>query len=288
MEQENQKRERNSFLEKLSWIAAVIGVISSIYFYYDAKNSNGNRIVDVLSERYESVDKEMSYEQALEIVDREMVNLQNSNSILELNNVDLQHKVSELQNEISSYEQALEVADKEIEKLQNDNSVLTSENIDLKLKVDLLNEGGVTTWNENMVKVPYVIDMDKQKAEIILEEQGLVAQAYWLEGTDESSACYVVKQSIPTGSFVPLGTLIEIEISEVKLGTPVNVPKVVGMEQHEATTFLNKLGLRFQVWWTEENDIPSEHYYIIAQSIPAETSVPAGTEVRLEISPVQP
>ncbi len=133
-----------------------------------------------------------------------------------------------------------------------------------------------------------VIDMGRREAETILKERGLKVQTYLLEGIDESLARYVFKQSIPKGSFVPIGTLIEIEMSEVKQGTPVNVPKVVGMEQNEATSLLNKLGLEFQVWWTEENNISSEYYYVIDQSISADTSVPAGTKLRLEISPVQP
>lgn len=79
MQQEDQEKEKNSFLERLSWIVGMIvgiaGVISSIWFYYDGKSSAENKIVEVLSERYEIVDREMSYEQALEAVDREIVKL---------------------------------------------------------------------------------------------------------------------------------------------------------------------------------------------------------------------
>lgn len=141
----------------------------------------------------------------------------------------------------------------------------------------------------NMIEVPYVVDMEEKEAVSVLEERGLTGQVWWVTGSNESLAqYYIVSQSIPAGSMVPVGTLIELERSGVKPGTPVNVPNVVGMEQHEAITLLSNIGLQFQVWWTEENNISSEYYYIIGQSIPADNSVPAGTLVRLELSPIKP
>ena len=288
-------QEKASIWEIIATIVAVISLVGNFYQYHDSKNSAENKIVEALSERYETVDKEMSYEQALEEVDREIVRLQNGNSILESKNSDLRQKVD-------SCEQALATANEDMTKLQNNNSILQSENADLQHEVnklqsevdslrneiDLSQGGSPSSWNKNSVEVPYVIDMGRREAETILKERGLKVQTYLLEGIDESLARYVFKQSIPKGSFVPIGTLIEIEMSEVKQGTPVNVPKVVGMEQNEATSLLNKLGLEFQVWWTEENNISSEYYYVIDQSISADTSVPAGTKLRLEISPVQP
>lgn len=66
------------------------------------------------------------------------------------------------------------------------------------------------------------------------------------------------------------------------------VPNVIGMEQIMATILLTDQGLQFQVWWTEENNIDVEQYYIIDQSIPAGSSVPAGTIVKLELSATKP
>lgn len=68
----------------------------------------------------------------------------------------------------------------------------------------------------------------------------------------------------------------------------VSVPNVVGMEQMKATELLTTRGLQFQVWWTEENNKSSEHYYVIDQSIPFSSEVPKNTIVKLELSPDKP
>lgn len=78
------------------------------------------------------------------------------------------------------------------------------------------------------------------------------------------------------------------QIEEEKANSLVSVPNVVGMEQNEAIVLLTDQGLQFQIWWTEENNIDVDQCYIIDQSIPAESSVPAGTLVRLEVSPTKP
>lgn len=98
---------------------------------------------------------------------------------------------------------------------------------------------------------------------------------------------YIYEQSIPEGSTAYRGTDIELTVITKPLDSATNVPNVIGMEQHEATALLAESGLQFQVWWTEENNISSEYYYIIDQSIPANSSVPAGTLVQLELSPIK-
>lgn len=168
MGDKNEEKEKNSFLEKLSWIVGmivgIIGIISSIYFYYDGKSSVENKIVEVLSERYGNVDREMSYEQALEAVDREIVKLQNDNSTLQSNNIDLKQEVNELQSEVdslqkevSSYKQAIEVAEKEIEKLQNNNA---SEKFTTPLYAKCSDD--TDKWGyvdaDGLVVIPYIYD----------------------------------------------------------------------------------------------------------------------------------
>ena len=118
MSQGNQEKKKVPIWEVLTCIATILGVTSSIYFYYDGKASTENKIVEALSERYENVDKEMSYERALETVDREIVKLQNVNSALQSDNIELQHKVDSLQNEVDSY---IRVSDSETEKSPSGN-----------------------------------------------------------------------------------------------------------------------------------------------------------------------
>lgn len=68
----------------------------------------------------------------------------------------------------------------------------------------------------------------------------------------------------------------------------VLMPSVISKEQIEAIEILEQLGLQYQVWWTEENNIKAEHYYIIGQSISEGSIVPIGTLVKLELSPNEP
>lgn len=76
--------------EMLAAVAAILGVVSSVFFYFDAKQSTENKIVEALAERYESVDREMSYEQALEAVDKNFAILKDEYSKLQTLNDDLQ------------------------------------------------------------------------------------------------------------------------------------------------------------------------------------------------------
>ena len=150
-------------------------------------------------------------------------------------------------------------------------------------------EISITPPAMDMVEVPKVVDLEELEAVRVLEERGLTAQVFWVTGTNESLAqYYIINQSIPAGSSVPFGTLIELERSGIKLGTPVTVPNVIGMEQTEATTLLKNMGLNFQVWWTEENNISVEEYYIINQSMPMDSLVSSGTVIKLELSATKP
>ena len=145
------------------------------------------------------------------------------------------------------------------------------------------------TSTTETVEVPLVIDMTEQEAVNAIEDLGLTAQVWWPEGVSDSlSNYYIVSQSIPAGSIIPRGTLIQLERSGVKLGSPVAVPDVIGKEQHEATELLTSMGMQFQVWWTEENNGASDVYYIVDQSIPGGSTVPAGTLIRLELSTNKP
>ncbi len=138
---------------------------------------------------------------------------------------------------------------------------------------------------EGYVRVPNVVDLEEERAVQLLESSGLEASVWWLSSlNDKLSAYYIIEQSIPAGSVVAIGTKVEIQRSGIKNGTLVVVPRVVGMDQEEATALLTNTGLSFQVWWTEDvNNSSSEKMYIAEQSIPEESTVPAGTIVRLKL-----
>lgn len=137
---------------------------------------------------------------------------------------------------------------------------------------------------DGYVIVPNVVDYEEENAVQLLESKGLEASVWYLSSLSDSfDKYYIIEQSIPEGSIVPYGTKVEIQRSGVKNGTSVVVPNVVGMEQEEATTTLTNAGLSFQVWWYEEMNDVSNATYIIQQSIPEGSTVPAGTVIRLQL-----
>ena len=80
---------------------------------------------------------------------------------------------------------------------------------------------------------------------------------------------------------------------EAELGTNVteewlHMPKLVGMEQKEATNLLISMNLQFKLWWSEDNNENSEKSYVKTQSIKPGLKVPQETIVKLELSPNEP
>ena len=103
----------------------------------------------------------------------------------------------------------------------------------------------------------------------------------------------IYEQSIRAGTVVMKNKTVELSYKSPAVveesDDKVPVPKVIGMEQMEATSLLTESGLQFQVWWTDNGDFEySDTYYIIDQSIPADSEVSVGTLVKLELSSVQP
>lgn len=140
-------------------------------------------------------------------------------------------------------------------------------------------------------KVPDLVGKSYSSAEIIADNNNLSIGL----GENElyKSDIIIKRQCIEKGELLRKNSKIYVYTTET-LYTPstskdkILVPNVVGMEQIEATELISAKGLQFQVWWTEENNIIAEHYYIIDQSIKEGTSVEGGTLIELELSPTKP
>lgn len=161
--------------------------------------------------------------------------------------------------------------------------------IDLELSLEEVDVSSVQNPSD-LITVPNLIGMEEREAVDSLLSSGLKGSVYWLQGNDENADFYyILNQSIPEGSLVRTGTVIELERSPKQPGMPIEVPNVIGMEQNEATHLLMQNGLQFQVWWVvEENEMPSDVYYIIGQSVKSGDVVPAGTLVKLELTTKNP
>lgn len=100
-ERRAEKREAR-FWQIVSAILSILGIAVSVFIYFDTKDSTENQIVEALAERYETVDREMTYEQALQAVDREMEELKLDYQTTTKENVALQQKTDSLEREINS------------------------------------------------------------------------------------------------------------------------------------------------------------------------------------------
>ena len=92
-------QRENPIWKILTLFFAALSIAASFYFHFDSKRSTENKIVEALSERYASVDREMSYEQALEAVDKDIEKLKTDNAMLQSENDNLLGEVSALKNE---------------------------------------------------------------------------------------------------------------------------------------------------------------------------------------------
>lgn len=74
-------------------------------------------------------------------------------------------------------------------------------------------EGDYADINE-MVEVPNVIGHEQIEATEMLTSRGLNFQVWWTEENNntDKELYYIIDQSIPAASFVPLGSLIQLEI----------------------------------------------------------------------------
>lgn len=77
----------------LTLVVAALGVAASVFFHFDTKASTEKKIVEVLSNRYSFVDKEMSWEHALEAVDKDIQKLQEDNATLLAEKTELNKKI---------------------------------------------------------------------------------------------------------------------------------------------------------------------------------------------------
>lgn len=115
MEQEAQKKKEkreDRFWKAATLLVSIVAIVVSIFIYLDTKRSTENKIVEALSERYASVDKEMSYEQALEAVDRDIQTLTNDKESLQLEKDQLENKANSLEEEIKSLEEEIDRSEK--------------------------------------------------------------------------------------------------------------------------------------------------------------------------------
>lgn len=193
-----------------------------------------------------------------------------------------------------------------------------------KITLSYSEEETLVANEDNKVVVPNVVGMEQHSAAELLKDSNLQFKIYWEDNADfrYSNRYYVYSQSIPADSLVPEGTAVSLQLlpnndadnslegggekineetgsesNGVGMGQgtmrasgpntegKVTVPNVIGLEQNEATDQITRLGLNFQVTWGEEtNNVDSSEYYVIEQSVPANSVIGKGSLIVLTLS----
>lgn len=84
----------------LTLLFAALTIITSLWIHFDTKRSTEEKIVQALSDRYIFVDKEMSYEQALEALDKDIKELENDIKNLKEKNKSKDKEITTLQKDL--------------------------------------------------------------------------------------------------------------------------------------------------------------------------------------------
>ena len=85
--------------KKLELLILIFTIISNVTNHIVTKKSTQYEIVVYFSDRFESVDTEMSYEQAVQAANGDIEKIKMENSVLQSNNLSLKKEVSALKNE---------------------------------------------------------------------------------------------------------------------------------------------------------------------------------------------
>jgi tetratricopeptide (TPR) repeat protein len=163
--------------DKLAWkvmeiIVAplIIAIVSILITHYLTKNTTENKIVEALSERYTSVDKEMSYEQALVVIDKDIEVLKLNNNTLQVEKAILQDEVSSLQNELAEVRSAFAYSNERSDKIARAESYAIL--ADYETAIPILNSVAEKTEDVIALLKDYVVKFEASiitRAELLAE-----------------------------------------------------------------------------------------------------------------------
>jgi len=125
--------------------------------------------------------------------------------------------------------------------------------------------------------VPNVVGMQQADAEKTLTKANFVPQAKQVDSTKPVGT--VVAQNPGGGSGAPLGSLVEIDVSNGKTPTAI-VPNVIGEKQHRAEADLRAAGFRVNVIYVQVTD-PSKAGIVLNQRPRGGTKIPKGATVTI-------
>lgn len=140
-----------------------------------------------------------------------------------------------------------------------------------KMKANYLPEG--------YTRVPNVINMTNNDAEIACDTNSIILQVYGKEYSDSVEADRILGQQLYGGSIVKNDTTLLVLASAG--AAKISVPDVVGYMEADATALLDETDLVYESNYIESSIKPGA---VVSQSIEPEVLVDAGTNLTLEVS----
>jgi Tol biopolymer transport system component len=128
------------------------------------------------------------------------------------------------------------------------------------------------------VRVPEVVGLSPEKAEVALIELGLSMESEVVTGTYTNAA--VIEQEPEPGTIVEVGGTVKVVIGPAQ--DRILVPDVAGLRAHEALVALKEAGLLLRTEQTQSKDVAEG--IVISQDPAAGTYVDPGTTVTIAVS----
>ncbi len=138
---------------------------------------------------------------------------------------------------------------------------------------------GFFYYQNNYFYVPNVVGRDSTKAVKLLDKNHFKNEVVYVTVSDTENIGKVIKQSVKNKK-VKKGTKITLRVGVSS--EKVEVPNVVGMNQKDASSFLEKVGLGIS--FTEEYSDTVDDGMVISQMIKEGTKVSKGTVIELLVS----
>ena len=151
------------------------------------------------------------------------------------------------------------------------------------LATGVINFGGVSSGKFQMAQgktyVPALVNQIHDQAKDIATKNQLLVNIMDSRFSDEIEKNMVLSQSLPSGSEVNQGTVIDLVVSAGRQQT--EVPSLLGIDVEEAKNMLSEAGLKVETKEVDNNAVAGS---VISQSIESMTLVDMGTIVVLEYS----
>ncbi len=141
----------------------------------------------------------------------------------------------------------------------------------------------VTSIGQKLVPIPPLAGFSVRQAKLNIEASGLILGDIAWTFSDSLPERVVVFSYPPTGTEIPIGSMVNLMVNRGRLSGIVFMPRLVGRSYEEADSLLTELELKVGLVTTvrNENYLPGT---VLEQSVEMATELEVGEEIDLIIS----